>query len=267
MSPKFLGSVCNSRFLSRKGDLSGRSSSQVSGRKDGRLGCGDPAGRSHAQDSVRGPRGSRLFIALHLLPPSQTRLMVNTMLRLPGTEVLRNRLPGDSPSWPDSDPLFSRHRPLGVRIGDLPYTLTRQAYASSDLHERHQLWDTSLSLFSHGQLVSPIILHKCNILASVFSTTAKRPRPKRLQRTGQGLGASHPAYTGGAIPMTDRTDTVHISTITTTESTVLESFPAGAPRGSWPAEEFAAARRAEGIPATVVMNITTDTFDVKAVNA
>lgn len=67
--------------------------------------------------------------------------------------------------------------------------------------------------------------------------------------------------------MTDRTDTVHISTITTTESTVLESFPAGAPRGSWPAEEFAAARRAEGIPATVVMNLTTDTFDVKAVNA
>ena len=48
-------------------------------------------------------------------------------------------------------------------------------------------------------------------------------------------------------------------------ATVLESFPAGAPRGSWPAEEFAAARRAEGILATVVMNLTTDTFDVKAV--
>lgn len=46
---------------------------------------------------------------------------------------------------------------------------------------------------------------------------------------------------------------------------VLESFPAGAPRGSWPAEEFAAARRAEGIPATVVMNLANDTFDVKAV--
>jgi hypothetical protein len=46
---------------------------------------------------------------------------------------------------------------------------------------------------------------------------------------------------------------------------ILERFPAGAPRGSWPAEEYAAARRAEGIPATVVMNLATDTFDVKAV--
>ena len=46
---------------------------------------------------------------------------------------------------------------------------------------------------------------------------------------------------------------------------VLESFPAGAPRGSWPAEEFAAARRAEGINPTVIMNLATDTFDVKAV--
>ncbi|MFF0009614.1 hypothetical protein ACFYQT_40170 [Streptomyces tibetensis] len=51
----------------------------------------------------------------------------------------------------------------------------------------------------------------------------------------------------------------------TTESTitVLETFPAGAPRGSWPAEEYAAARRAEGIPATVVMDLATDTFVVK----
>jgi hypothetical protein len=192
--------------------------------------------------------------------------MVNAMLRLPGTEILGDRLPGDSPSRPDPDPLLSRNGPLGIRVSDLPYALTRQSYAASDLHERHQLRDTSLSLFSHGQLVSPIILHKCNILASVFSTTAKRPHPKRLQRTGQGLGASHPAYTGGAIPMTDRTDTVHISTITTSKSTVLERFPAGGPRGSWPAEEFAAARRIEGINAHVVMNLTTDTFDVKSVS-
>lgn len=42
--------------------------------------------------------------------------------------------------------------------------------------------------------------------------------------------------------------------------TVLECFPAGAPRGSWPAEEFAAARRTEGIPAEVVMDLATDTF-------
>jgi hypothetical protein len=47
---------------------------------------------------------------------------------------------------------------------------------------------------------------------------------------------------------------------------VLETFPAGGPRGSWPAEEFAAARRIEGINAHVVMNLATDTFDVKAVS-
>ncbi|MGW2638992.1 hypothetical protein [Streptomyces sp. NPDC001348] len=43
-------------------------------------------------------------------------------------------------------------------------------------------------------------------------------------------------------------------------SKVLERFPAGAPRGSWPAEEFAAARRAEGEPATVVMDLQSDAF-------
>lgn len=47
--------------------------------------------------------------------------------------------------------------------------------------------------------------------------------------------------------------------------TVLETFPAGSPRGSWPAEEFAAARRAEGINAEVVMDLTTDTFKVVTV--
>ncbi|CAM5745142.1 hypothetical protein ABZ250_10960 [Streptomyces afghaniensis] len=42
--------------------------------------------------------------------------------------------------------------------------------------------------------------------------------------------------------------------------TVLESFPAGGPRGSWPAEEFAQARRLEGLPAEVVMDLATDMF-------
>ncbi|MEU3843594.1 hypothetical protein AB0E88_26565 [Streptomyces sp. NPDC028635] len=42
--------------------------------------------------------------------------------------------------------------------------------------------------------------------------------------------------------------------------TVLERFPAGGPRGSWPAEEFAQARRQEGLAAEVVMDLTTDTF-------
>ncbi|MEU9187149.1 hypothetical protein AB0D14_21935 [Streptomyces sp. NPDC048484] len=41
---------------------------------------------------------------------------------------------------------------------------------------------------------------------------------------------------------------------------VLEQFPAGAPRGSWPAEEYAAQRRAEGEPAAVVMDLESDAF-------
>ena len=41
---------------------------------------------------------------------------------------------------------------------------------------------------------------------------------------------------------------------------VLERFPAGGPRGSWPAEEFAQARRLEGLQAEVVMDIATDAF-------
>lgn len=41
---------------------------------------------------------------------------------------------------------------------------------------------------------------------------------------------------------------------------VLERFPAGAPRGSWPAEEFAADRRCEGIPALVTMDLASDSF-------
>jgi len=42
--------------------------------------------------------------------------------------------------------------------------------------------------------------------------------------------------------------------------TVLQRFPAGGPRGSWPAEEFAQARRLEGLAAEVVMDIATDMF-------
>ena len=41
---------------------------------------------------------------------------------------------------------------------------------------------------------------------------------------------------------------------------VLERFPAGAPRGSWPAEEYAARCRAEGEAAAVVMDLESDTF-------
>ncbi|MER7407632.1 hypothetical protein ABT373_35460 [Streptomyces sp. NPDC000070] len=41
---------------------------------------------------------------------------------------------------------------------------------------------------------------------------------------------------------------------------VLERFPAGSPRGSWPAEEYAARLRADGQPATVVMDLESDAF-------
>jgi hypothetical protein len=41
---------------------------------------------------------------------------------------------------------------------------------------------------------------------------------------------------------------------------VLARFEAGAPRGQWPAESFAADRRREGIPARVVMDLPSDAF-------
>ncbi|CAM5307759.1 hypothetical protein AB0M94_20250 [Streptomyces xanthochromogenes] len=42
--------------------------------------------------------------------------------------------------------------------------------------------------------------------------------------------------------------------------TVLERFPAGGPRGHWPAEEFARDRRNEGLAAEVVMDLESDAF-------
>jgi hypothetical protein len=48
----------------------------------------------------------------------------------------------------------------------------------------------------------------------------------------------------------------------TAERTVLQRFPAGGPRGSWPAEEYASRRRAEGQPCEVSMDLGTDTFVV-----
>ncbi|MET9322741.1 hypothetical protein ABZX75_21475 [Streptomyces sp. NPDC003038] len=41
---------------------------------------------------------------------------------------------------------------------------------------------------------------------------------------------------------------------------MLERFPAGSPRGSWPAEEYAAQRMREGVPAEVVMDLDSDAF-------
>jgi hypothetical protein len=42
--------------------------------------------------------------------------------------------------------------------------------------------------------------------------------------------------------------------------TVLADLPAGAPRGQWPAESFAAEQRREGVPARVVMDLGSDSF-------
>jgi hypothetical protein len=41
---------------------------------------------------------------------------------------------------------------------------------------------------------------------------------------------------------------------------ILERFPAGEARGSWPAEEFATEQRRQGVPARVVMDLASDAF-------
>jgi hypothetical protein len=46
----------------------------------------------------------------------------------------------------------------------------------------------------------------------------------------------------------------------TLDRIVLQRFPAGSPRGSWPAEEYANRRRQEGQPAEVVMDLASDAF-------
>lgn len=43
---------------------------------------------------------------------------------------------------------------------------------------------------------------------------------------------------------------------------VIERFPAGGPRGSWPAEEFAQGLRRDGRVVDVVMDLASDSFDV-----
>ncbi|MFJ5208437.1 hypothetical protein [Streptomyces nigra] len=42
--------------------------------------------------------------------------------------------------------------------------------------------------------------------------------------------------------------------------TVLGRFPASHPRGSWPAEKFAAVQRRKGTDARVVMDLPSDSF-------
>ncbi|MFD7001731.1 hypothetical protein ACFWA5_37155 [Streptomyces mirabilis] len=52
-------------------------------------------------------------------------------------------------------------------------------------------------------------------------------------------------------------------TTSTQSRTVLERLPAGAPRGSWPAEEYAAAQRTQGTTdGRAVMDLDSDQFRV-----
>lgn len=51
-----------------------------------------------------------------------------------------------------------------------------------------------------------------------------------------------------------------MTTAVPAQRTVLERFPAGHPRGSWPADEYAAAQRDQGIAARVVMDLISDQF-------
>ncbi|MFE4825181.1 hypothetical protein ACFRFU_54620 [Streptomyces sp. NPDC056704] len=51
-----------------------------------------------------------------------------------------------------------------------------------------------------------------------------------------------------------------MATTTAQSRTILERFPAGALRGSWPAEEYAAAQRTQGTDAQVVMDLGSDQF-------
>ena len=51
-----------------------------------------------------------------------------------------------------------------------------------------------------------------------------------------------------------------MTTAVPAQRTVLERFPAGHPRGSWPADEYADAQRAQGTDARVVMDLTSDQF-------
>jgi hypothetical protein len=67
------------------------------------------------------------------------------------------------------------------------------------------------------------------------------------------------------VQLADRTPVTAHTTVSPQASkgqgrTVLERFPAGAPRGSWPAEQFAHDRRMAGEPAEVVMDLRTDSF-------
>lgn len=41
---------------------------------------------------------------------------------------------------------------------------------------------------------------------------------------------------------------------------ILARFPAGGPRGQWPAEEYAAQLRREGMTVDVVMDLASDAF-------
>jgi hypothetical protein len=78
------------------------------------------------------------------------------------------------------------------------------------------------------------------------------PAPERADHQGQSL-ADRLAHE--AASYVRRTPAVPKVT-----RTVLERFQAGAPRGQWPAESYAAEQRREGVPARVVMDLDSDSF-------
>ncbi|MGA5412056.1 hypothetical protein ACPCSC_32975 [Streptomyces lavendulocolor] len=51
-----------------------------------------------------------------------------------------------------------------------------------------------------------------------------------------------------------------MTTTVPVQRTVLERFPGGRPRGSWPVDEYAAARCDQSIAARVVMDLSSNQF-------
>ncbi|MCA1219290.1 hypothetical protein [Streptomyces sp. 8L] len=55
-----------------------------------------------------------------------------------------------------------------------------------------------------------------------------------------------------------------MTTTVPAQRTIMKRFPAGHPRGSRPADEYAASQRIQGTDAQVVMDLDTDEFLVVA---
>lgn len=83
------------------------------------------------------------------------------------------------------------------------------------------------------------------------------------QFTGAPVRTDHPASTLDALDAAARSAASYCRTTRPApkpQRKVLESFQAGAPRGQWPAESYAAEQRRNGIPARVVMDLPSDSY-------